>query len=49
LTLVGLVIRRSYNILPAVRFAVLAAVIVIVISPLAALLIATVKVFAVDE
>jgi len=47
--LAGLVIRRSYNILPAVRFAVLAAVIAIVISPLAALLTVTVKLFAVDE
>jgi len=49
LTLVGLVIRRSYTILPGVRFAVLAAVITIVNSPLAALLIVTVKLFAVDE
>ena len=49
LTLVGLVMSKSYNILPAVRFAVLAAVITIVNSPLAALLIVTVKLFAVDE
>jgi hypothetical protein len=49
LTLVGLVIRRSYTILPEFRFAVLAAVIAIVISPLAALLIVTVKLFAVEE
>ena len=48
-TAVGLVMSKSYNILPAVRFAVLAAVIAIVNSPLAALLTVTVKLFAVDE
>ena len=45
----GLVMSKSYIILPADRFAVLAAVIAIVISPLAALLTVTVKLFDVDE
>jgi len=49
LTLVGLVIKRSYTILPGVRFAVLAAVITIVNSPAAGLLTLTVKLFAVVE
>ena len=49
LTLVGLVIKRSYTILPGVKFAVLAAVMVIVNMPAAGLVTDTVKLFAVDE
>ena len=40
---------KSYNILPGVKFAVLAAVIDTVIVPLAASVIVAVKLFAVEE
>jgi hypothetical protein len=48
-TLVGLVINKSYTYLPGVKFAVFAALIAIVSSPLAALETVTVKLFAVVE